>query len=178
MAPCLASASARLTATVDLPTPPLPAATAMILAARRPVLPAYKVLETTQDRLAEKEFVARLGIGVAAYADVSSVAGLRAAERVPDAHHDAGACDGAADAGLWIARELVGDANDVARRQALEEPRVDRALELAHRVRERRHVREERREQRLDAGAEVRAVAEGVARRQRDRLRVAAGVVD
>jgi 5-(carboxyamino)imidazole ribonucleotide synthase len=57
----------------------VPAATAMILAARRPVLPAYKVLETTQDRLAEKEFVARHGIGVAAYADVSSVAGLRAA---------------------------------------------------------------------------------------------------
>ena len=57
----------------------VPAATAMILAARRPVLPAYKVLETTQDRLAEKEFVARLGIGVAAYADVSSVDGLRAA---------------------------------------------------------------------------------------------------
>jgi 5-(carboxyamino)imidazole ribonucleotide synthase len=57
----------------------VPAATAMILAARRPVLPAYKVLETTQDRLAEKDFVTRLGIGTAAYADVSSVEGLRAA---------------------------------------------------------------------------------------------------
>jgi 5-(carboxyamino)imidazole ribonucleotide synthase len=57
----------------------VPAAAAMILAARRPVLPEYKVLETTQDRLAEKEFVARLGIGTAAYADVSSVEGLRAA---------------------------------------------------------------------------------------------------
>jgi 5-(carboxyamino)imidazole ribonucleotide synthase len=57
----------------------VPAAAAMILAARRPVLPEYKVLETTQDRLAEKEFVTRLGIGTAAYADVSSVEGLRAA---------------------------------------------------------------------------------------------------
>ncbi len=57
----------------------VPAATAMILAARRPVLPEPKVLETTQDRLAEKNFVTRLGIGTAAYADVSSAQGLRAA---------------------------------------------------------------------------------------------------
>ncbi len=57
----------------------VPAAAAMILAARRPVLPEYKVLETTQDRLAEKEFVTRLGIGTAAYADVSSAATLRTA---------------------------------------------------------------------------------------------------
>jgi 5-(carboxyamino)imidazole ribonucleotide synthase len=57
----------------------VPAAAAMVLAARRPVLPDYKVLETTQDRLAEKELAARLGIATAAYADVSSVEGLRAA---------------------------------------------------------------------------------------------------
>jgi 5-(carboxyamino)imidazole ribonucleotide synthase len=57
----------------------VPAATAMILAARRPVLPAQKILETTQDRLAEKDFVKRLGIGTADYADVSSPAMLRAA---------------------------------------------------------------------------------------------------
>jgi 5-(carboxyamino)imidazole ribonucleotide synthase len=57
----------------------VPAATAMILAARRPVLPEYKVLETTQDRLAEKDFVRKLGIGTADHADVSSVEGLRAA---------------------------------------------------------------------------------------------------
>ena len=57
----------------------VPAATAMVLAARRPVLPAYKILETTQDRLIEKDFVKRLGIGTADYADVSSVASLRAA---------------------------------------------------------------------------------------------------
>ena len=57
----------------------VPAAAAMILAARRPVLPERKILETTQDRLAEKDFVKRLGIGTADYADVSSAAGLRAA---------------------------------------------------------------------------------------------------
>ena len=57
----------------------VPAAAAMVLAARRPVLPDYKVLETTQDRLAEKDFAARLGIATAAYADVSSVEGLRTA---------------------------------------------------------------------------------------------------
>jgi 5-(carboxyamino)imidazole ribonucleotide synthase len=57
----------------------VPAASAMILAARRPVLPNRRILETTQDRLAEKDFVRQLGIGTADYADVSSVASLRAA---------------------------------------------------------------------------------------------------
>ena len=57
----------------------VPAAAAMILAARRPVLPDRKILETTQDRLAEKDFVKRLGIGTADYADVSSATALRAA---------------------------------------------------------------------------------------------------
>jgi 5-(carboxyamino)imidazole ribonucleotide synthase len=57
----------------------VPAAAAMILAARRPVLPDRKILETTQDRLAEKDFVKRLGIGTADYADVSSAVSLRAA---------------------------------------------------------------------------------------------------
>jgi len=57
----------------------VPAASAMILAARRPVLPERKILETTQDRLVEKDFVKRLGIGTADYADVSSAAELRAA---------------------------------------------------------------------------------------------------
>ena len=57
----------------------VPAASAMILAARRPVLPNRKILETTQDRLAEKDFVRQQGIGTADYADVSSAASLRAA---------------------------------------------------------------------------------------------------
>ena len=59
----------------------VPAATAMVLAARRPVLPAHKILETTQDRLIEKDFVTRLGIGTADYAGVSSVETLRDADR-------------------------------------------------------------------------------------------------
>jgi len=50
-----------------------------VLSARRPVLPERKILETTQDRLAEKDFVTRLGIGTAAYADVTSAASLREA---------------------------------------------------------------------------------------------------
>jgi 5-(carboxyamino)imidazole ribonucleotide synthase len=57
----------------------IPSAAAMILSARRPVLPDRKILETTQDRLAEKDFVTKLGIRTAAYADVSSGASLRAA---------------------------------------------------------------------------------------------------
>jgi 5-(carboxyamino)imidazole ribonucleotide synthase len=57
----------------------IPSATALILAARRPVLPDPKVLETTQDRLAEKDFVASLGIATARYADVSSAQELKAA---------------------------------------------------------------------------------------------------
>jgi 5-(carboxyamino)imidazole ribonucleotide synthase len=57
----------------------VPAASAMILAARRPVLPDRKILETTQDRLVEKDFVKRLGIGTADYADVPSATALRAA---------------------------------------------------------------------------------------------------
>ncbi len=57
----------------------VPASAALILGARRPVLPDRKILETTQDRLAEKDFVKRLGIGTADYADVSTAASLRAA---------------------------------------------------------------------------------------------------
>jgi 5-(carboxyamino)imidazole ribonucleotide synthase len=57
----------------------IPVATAMVLAARRPLLPDLKILESTQDRLAEKDFVKRLGIGTADYADVSSAAALHAA---------------------------------------------------------------------------------------------------
>ncbi|MDR3489407.1 MAG: 5-(carboxyamino)imidazole ribonucleotide synthase [Bradyrhizobium sp.] len=57
----------------------VPAASAMILAARRPVLPDRKILETTQDRLAEKDFVTRLGIGTADYADISSASALQTA---------------------------------------------------------------------------------------------------
>ena len=57
----------------------VPSAAVMILGARRPVLPDRKILETTQDRLAEKDFVTRLGIGTADYTDVSNAANLREA---------------------------------------------------------------------------------------------------
>ncbi|HWX59028.1 5-(carboxyamino)imidazole ribonucleotide synthase [Bradyrhizobium sp.] len=57
----------------------VPASAVLVLSARRPVLPDRKILETTQDRLAEKDFVTRLGIGTADYADVSTAAGLREA---------------------------------------------------------------------------------------------------
>ncbi|RYX92013.1 MAG: ATP-grasp domain-containing protein, partial [Bradyrhizobiaceae bacterium] len=57
----------------------VPAATALILDARRPVLPAQSILKTTQDRLIEKDFVTGLGIATAGYAGVSSAGELRAA---------------------------------------------------------------------------------------------------
>jgi len=57
----------------------VPAASAMILAERRPVLPDRRILETTQDRLIEKDFVRGLGIKTADYADVSSPQTLEAA---------------------------------------------------------------------------------------------------
>ena len=55
----------------------VPSATALVLAARRPVLPDPEILKTTQDRLIEKDFVKGLGIATADYADVGSVADLR-----------------------------------------------------------------------------------------------------
>jgi 5-(carboxyamino)imidazole ribonucleotide synthase len=61
----------------------VPAETATFLAARVPVLPDPKILATTQDRLAEKKFVAGLGIGTAPFADVSEAAALQSAiERI------------------------------------------------------------------------------------------------
>jgi 5-(carboxyamino)imidazole ribonucleotide synthase len=57
----------------------VPAETATFLAARIPVLPDPKVLATTQDRLAEKNFIAALGIGTAPYAAVTAPVELAAA---------------------------------------------------------------------------------------------------
>jgi 5-(carboxyamino)imidazole ribonucleotide synthase len=50
----------------------VPAEAATFLAARVPVLPDQNVLATTQDRLAEKNFVAALGIGTAPYASIDA----------------------------------------------------------------------------------------------------------
>ncbi len=57
----------------------VPARTAEILAARAPLHPNPRALATTQDRLAEKGFVASLGIATAPFAAVDDAAGLRAA---------------------------------------------------------------------------------------------------
>jgi 5-(carboxyamino)imidazole ribonucleotide synthase len=76
------AALARFAAAVDVVTyefENIPAATAKFIAARKPVLPDPEVLETTQDRLAEKEFIAGLGIGTAPFAEVYSTADLATA---------------------------------------------------------------------------------------------------
>jgi 5-(carboxyamino)imidazole ribonucleotide synthase len=79
-------ALARFAAAVDVVTyefENVPAETATFLAARVPVVPDPNILATTQDRLAEKNFVTALGIGTAPFAGVDSPAELPAAiERV------------------------------------------------------------------------------------------------
>jgi 5-(carboxyamino)imidazole ribonucleotide synthase len=57
----------------------VPAETATFLAARVPVLPDPQILATTQDRLAEKLFVGKLGIRTASFAAVAQPAELAAA---------------------------------------------------------------------------------------------------
>jgi 5-(carboxyamino)imidazole ribonucleotide synthase len=57
----------------------IPSSVTTILEARRPVRPNCRVLETTQDRLIEKDFVTGLGIPTAPYRAVSSAAELNAA---------------------------------------------------------------------------------------------------
>jgi 5-(carboxyamino)imidazole ribonucleotide synthase len=54
----------------------VPAKTAAFLARRRPVLPDPRVLETTQDRLVEKNFISALKIATAPYAPVHSATQL------------------------------------------------------------------------------------------------------
>jgi len=54
----------------------IPSSVATILEARRPVRPNCRILETTQDRLIEKDFVTSLGIPTAPYRAVSSAAEL------------------------------------------------------------------------------------------------------
>ncbi len=61
----------------------VPAECAIFLAARVPVVPDPKILATTQDRLAEKNFVTALGIRTAPFAAVASAVELASAiERV------------------------------------------------------------------------------------------------
>jgi len=54
----------------------VPAKTAAFLARRRPVLPDPRVLETTQDRLVEKDFISALKVATAPYAPVHSATQL------------------------------------------------------------------------------------------------------
>ncbi|HXD43900.1 MAG TPA: 5-(carboxyamino)imidazole ribonucleotide synthase [Pseudolabrys sp.] len=73
------AALARFASAVDVVTyefENVPAQTAAILSRHRPVLPDPKVLETTQDRLIEKNFIARLKIATAPYAPVHSATQL------------------------------------------------------------------------------------------------------
>jgi 5-(carboxyamino)imidazole ribonucleotide synthase len=74
----------RFTADVDVVTyefENIPAELARFLASRRPVLPDPAILATTQDRFAEKTFVAAQGIGTAAFAAIDTRADLDQAAR-------------------------------------------------------------------------------------------------
>ena len=73
------TALARFAGAVDVITyefENVPAKTAAFLARRKSVLPDPKVLETTQDRLIEKNFVSALKIATAPYASVHSATQL------------------------------------------------------------------------------------------------------
>ena len=59
----------------------VPAKTAAFLARRKPVLPDPRVLETTQDRLIEKNFISALKIATAPYAPVHSATQLAEATK-------------------------------------------------------------------------------------------------
>jgi 5-(carboxyamino)imidazole ribonucleotide synthase len=77
-----AAALARFAETVDVITyefENIPAETAALLAAHRPVIPDPAVLAKTQDRLVEKKFIADLGIATAPFAPVGSAEELAAA---------------------------------------------------------------------------------------------------
>ena len=78
------TALARFAGAVDVITyefENVPAKTAAFLARRKPVLPDPKVLETTQDRLIEKNFVSALKIATAPYASVHSATQLAEAAK-------------------------------------------------------------------------------------------------
>jgi 5-(carboxyamino)imidazole ribonucleotide synthase len=79
-------ALARFAASVDVVTyefENIPAATAEFLNTLKPVRPSPRVLALTQDRLVEKNFVAKLGIAVAPFAQVDDAGALaRAVARI------------------------------------------------------------------------------------------------
>ena len=57
----------------------VPAEAASFLASRKPVIPDPDILAITQDRLSEKDFIAKLGIQTARYASISSLDTLECA---------------------------------------------------------------------------------------------------
>jgi len=76
------AALARFAEAVDLVTyefENVPAATAAFLSQRKPLHPGARALAVTQDRLTEKSFVAELGLAVAPFRAVDSIADLEAA---------------------------------------------------------------------------------------------------
>src|SRR5215510_12875859 len=76
------NALARFSGAVDVITyefENVPAKTAAFLAQRKPVLPDPQVLETTQDRLIEKNFISGLKIATAPFAPVHSATQLEQA---------------------------------------------------------------------------------------------------
>ncbi|KRE16936.1 phosphoribosylaminoimidazole carboxylase [Bosea sp. Root381] len=76
------AALARFAEAVDLVTyefENVPAATAAFLSQRKPLHPGARALAVTQDRLSEKAFVADLGLAVAPFRAVDSLADLEAA---------------------------------------------------------------------------------------------------
>jgi len=79
-------ALSRFAASVDVITyefENIPATTAEFLQRLKPVRPSPRVLALTQDRLVEKDFIAKLGIGVAPYAQVDDPGALaRAVGRI------------------------------------------------------------------------------------------------
>ena len=127
-----ADALERFAEAVDLVTyefENVPAQTASVLAAHRPLRPGAKALSVTQDRLIEKSFVADLGLPVAPFRDVDGLQALEAAVAAnPDdlqARYDlanarmaAGDRDGAAEGFLSIVA-AERDWNEGAARQQL-----------------------------------------------------------
>jgi 5-(carboxyamino)imidazole ribonucleotide synthase len=76
------AALARFAAAVDVVTyefENVPARTATFLAARKPLHPGARALGVTQDRLSEKHFISELGLAVAPFRAIDSLADLEAA---------------------------------------------------------------------------------------------------
>ena len=79
-----AAAAARFAAAVDVATfefENIPAAIVRRVAAKRPVLPRPEILETTQDRLREKDFLRGIGVATTDYRSISGPEALAAALR-------------------------------------------------------------------------------------------------